>query len=135
MRSFHINGLVPSELVRALGGGIWRAVLGDWDRSREGGEQAMLVHRIIVHPNFTDYQDDIGKDSHVSLRCFSFDISLVFLYNQQYAKKKPIQERNSGSVMCHIFLLSESESKKMRHITMATKKSSMFKTVRNVLTN
>ena len=58
--------LPPSSLVRALGGGIWTAVLGDWDRSREGGEQAMLVHRIVVHPNFTDYQDDIGEESHAS---------------------------------------------------------------------
>jgi len=98
---------VKNELVRALGGGIWRAVLGDWDRSREGGEQAMLVHRIIVHPNFTDYQDDIGKDSHVSLRCFSFDISLVFLYNQQYAKKN-LYKKGTLAQLCATSFYSQS---------------------------
>ena len=44
-----------------LGGGIWTAVLGDWDRSSSSGtEQSMVVERIVIHPNFTDYKNDIA---------------------------------------------------------------------------
>ena len=45
----------------SLGGGLWTVVLGDWDRdNREGVEVEMLVDSIIVHPNFTEYQNDIA---------------------------------------------------------------------------
>ena len=45
----------------SLGGGLWTVVLGDWDRdNREGVEVEMLVDSIVVHPNFTEYQNDIA---------------------------------------------------------------------------
>jgi hypothetical protein len=47
--------------VEALGGGIWTAVLGDWDRAvASGAERSMVVTRMVVHPNFTEYRDDIA---------------------------------------------------------------------------
>ena len=65
-------------MVEALGGGIWTAVVGDWDRlktdfkirhlktltvrsEKTGDERSMVVDRIVIHPNFTDYKDDLGK--------------------------------------------------------------------------
>ena len=50
-----------SKLIAGLGGGIWTVVLGDWDREvEEGGEVEMVVDRIVLHPNFTDYQHDLA---------------------------------------------------------------------------
>jgi len=52
---------VQNKLVNALGGGIWTVVLGDWDREVVSGEEVdMVVNRVEVHPNFTDYQNDIA---------------------------------------------------------------------------
>ena len=35
--------------------------LGDWDRDKsEGAELEMIVDKIVIHPNFTDYQNDIA---------------------------------------------------------------------------
>lgn len=52
---------VKNKLVEALGGGIWTAVVGDWDRSEKTGEeQSMVVEHIVIHPNFTDYKDDLA---------------------------------------------------------------------------
>jgi len=52
---------VQNKLVNALGGGIWTVVLGDWDRDNLDGEEVdMVVDRVEVHPNFTDYQNDIA---------------------------------------------------------------------------
>ena len=37
-------------------------MLGDWDRDNLDGEEVdMVVDRVEVHPNFTDYQNDIGN--------------------------------------------------------------------------
>ena len=72
------DGIFLSALVEALGGGIWTAVVGDWDRYNlhltpynlhltpytrsvnSGEERSMVVARVVVHPNFTEYRDDIG---------------------------------------------------------------------------
>jgi len=52
---------VNNKLISALGGGIWTVILGDWDRDNsEGPELEMIVEKIVVHPNFTDYQNDIA---------------------------------------------------------------------------
>ena len=38
-------------------------MLGDWDRDNLDGEEVdMVVDRVEVHPNFTDYQNDIGNE-------------------------------------------------------------------------
>jgi len=53
---------VENDVISALGGGIWRVVLGDWDRAgQQGGEVEMVVDTVLVHPNFTQYQDDVGN--------------------------------------------------------------------------
>ena len=28
---------------------------------KTGDERSMVVERIVIHPNFTDYKDDLGK--------------------------------------------------------------------------
>jgi len=53
---------VQNKLINALGGGIWTVVLGEYDRDHVNGEEVeMVVDNIRVHPNFTDYQNDIGN--------------------------------------------------------------------------
>jgi len=53
---------VQNKLINALGGGIWTVVLGEYDRDHVNGEEVeMVVDTIRVHPNFTDYQNDIGN--------------------------------------------------------------------------
>jgi len=53
---------VQNKLINALGGGIWTVVLGEYDRDHVNGEEVeMVVDTIVVHPNFTDYQNDIGN--------------------------------------------------------------------------
>lgn len=52
---------VQNKLINALGGGIWTVVLGEYDRDHINGEEVeMVVDTIEVHPNFTDYQNDIA---------------------------------------------------------------------------
>jgi len=52
---------VQNKLINALGGGIWTVVLGEYDRDHVNGEEVeMVVDTIRVHPNFTDYQNDIA---------------------------------------------------------------------------
>ena len=59
---FCVESFSPSKLISGLGGGIWTVVLGDWDREvSEGGEVEMVVDTVLVHPNFTQYQDDVGN--------------------------------------------------------------------------
>lgn len=68
---------VQNKLINALGGGIWTVVLGDYDRDHvEGEEVEMVVDTIEIHPNFTDYQNDIGikeTDNHNRPALFSSD--------------------------------------------------------------
>ena len=61
--ALNINLIVLfSDVISGLGGGIWRVVLGDWDRAgQQGGEVEMVVDTVLVHPNFTQYQDDVGN--------------------------------------------------------------------------
>lgn len=52
---------VQNKIVNVLGGGIWNVVLGDYDRGTEtGSERSMVINDIVVHPNFTEYQNDIA---------------------------------------------------------------------------
>ena len=56
-----------SKLINALGGGIWSVVLGDYDRDDVSGDEVeMVVDTLEVHPNFTDYQNDIGNEGTVT---------------------------------------------------------------------
>ncbi len=49
-------------MIEGMGGGIWNVVMGDWDRhSLEGDEINMVIDNIVVHPNFTRYQNDMGN--------------------------------------------------------------------------
>ena len=61
LAEFFIWFLFHSKLINALGGGIWTVVLGDYDRDHVNGEEVeMVVDYLEIHPNFTDYQNDIG---------------------------------------------------------------------------
>jgi len=52
---------VKNGLVDLLGGAIWHAILGDYDRSSLSGEEVRLVvDKVVIHPNFTDYQNDLA---------------------------------------------------------------------------
>jgi len=52
---------VQNKIVEVLGGAIWNVVLGDYDRSKlTGDEISMVIEDIVIHPNFTDYQNDIA---------------------------------------------------------------------------
>jgi len=52
---------VKNKMLSALGGGLWTVILGDWDRSYDNEKELKLVvEDIVVHPNFTDYDNDVA---------------------------------------------------------------------------
>ena len=57
--SCHCSKLIRQAAATSLGSAEWTAVFGSEDRSRRKIE--LPITDIRIHPNFVNYQNDIGK--------------------------------------------------------------------------